>query len=195
MNKERIETFSDGVVAIIITIMVLEFKVPHSSEWSYLQVLLPHFLGYIISFLMIGTYWGNHHHLLHTIKSSNNSILLANLNLLFWLSLIPFATSWMGENAFSGNTIILYAIILIMCSISYSILQKTILNVLDKKSEISIAVKSQNKKIIAAILSNIIAISFANYYPIISWLLFLFQSLIWLIPDKNIEKIISKNEK
>ena len=123
MGKTRLEAFSDGVLAIIITIMVLELKVPHSAEWKDLVELYPVFFSYIISFIYVGIYWGNHHHLLHTIKHVSSGIIWANLNLLFWLSLIPFATSWMGENNFGQNPVIVYAILLLLCGISYTILQ------------------------------------------------------------------------
>ncbi len=114
MNKSRLEAFSDGVLAIIITIMVLELKVPHEASWVSLEPLIPVFLSYIISFTLVGIYWGNHHNLLHTVKNVNSKIILSNLHLLFWLSLVPAATGWMGENHFAPNTIILYATILML---------------------------------------------------------------------------------
>ena len=115
MTKTRLETFSDGVIAIIITIMVLELKVPHDASWQALKELWPVFLSYVVSFIMLGIYWGNHHHLLHTIKDVRGGILWANLHLLFWLSLIPFATTWMGENHFERNTVIVYALLADLC--------------------------------------------------------------------------------
>jgi len=121
MGKNRLEAFSDGVFAIIITIMVLEMKVPHGSDWEALKQLLPVFISYVLSFLFVGNYWGNHHHLLNTVKKTNARIMLANLNLLFWLSLIPIATGWMGENNFSSNPVAVYAILLLMCGLSYNI--------------------------------------------------------------------------
>src|ERR1700712_2692327 len=127
MNKNRLEAFSDGVLAIIITIMVLELKVPHGAEWSSLEPLIPVFLSYIISFMLVGIYWGNHHNLLHAVKNVNSKIILSNLHLLFWLSLIPAASGWMGENHFAPKTIILYAILLMLCGIAYGILQNIIL--------------------------------------------------------------------
>jgi uncharacterized membrane protein len=126
MNKSRLEAFSDGVLAIIITIMVLEIKVPHGSDWIELKPLIPVFISYILSFIFIGIYWGNHHHLLHSIKQVSSSIILANLNLLFWLSLIPFATGWMGENHFAPNTVAVYGFILLICGIAFRFLQKAV---------------------------------------------------------------------
>ena len=119
MNKNRLEAFSDGVLAIIITIMVLEFKVPHGSGFEDLKPLIPKVLSYILSFIYIGIYWGNHHHLLHTVRQVNSGMIWANLHLLFWLSLIPFATDWMGENHFSPNTVAVYGFILLMCGAAF----------------------------------------------------------------------------
>ena len=126
MNKNRLEAFSDGVLAIIITIMVLEFKVPHGSGFEDLKPLIPKVLSYILSFIYIGIYWGNHHHLLHTVRQVNSGMIWANLHLLFWLSLIPFATDWMGENHFSPNTVAVYGFILLMCGAAFGILQLNI---------------------------------------------------------------------
>ena len=190
MNKSRLEAFSDGVLAIIITIMVLEIKVPHGSDWSTLKPLLPVFLSYTLSFLFVGIYWGNHHHLLHTIKTVNSGIMLANLNLLFWLSLLPVATGWMGENHFAPNTIALYAGISIMCAIAYTILQNKILGSTSVESPLKIALKKLNVKGAVSMIACILAIPMAYVNPIISGLLFFTQSLIWLIPDKNVEKAL-----
>lgn len=184
------EAFSDGVLAIIITIMVLEIKVPHGTEWKNLIELFPVFISYTISFLMIGIYWGNHHHLLHTVKNINSGILLSNLHLLFWLSLVPFATGWMGENHFEPNSIILYAIILLLCGIAYGILQNRIIKTLDEHSNVIVALKKQNNKILISVLLVLLAIPFAYVHPAIPGALFFMQSAIWLIPDKNIEKAL-----
>src|SRR6201996_5212506 len=127
MNKSRLEAFSDGVLAIIITIMVLELKVPHESTLTSLQELLPVFISYLISFIYVGIYWNNHHHMLSTIKEVNGTILWANLHLLFWLSLVPFATSWMGENHFAAAPMALYGFILLMAAVAYFILQNTLI--------------------------------------------------------------------
>ncbi len=190
MNKSRLEAFSDGVLAIIITIMVLELKVPHEASWTSLAPLIPVFLSYVISFLLIGIYWGNHHNLLHSVKHVNSTIMLSNLHLLFWLSLVPAATGWMGENHFAPNTIILYSIVLMLCGMAYGILQHYILKVTDDRSELKMAVKKQYKKVIAALLMDILAIPMAFVHPYISGMLFFLQSAIWLIPDRNIEKAL-----
>ena len=126
MGKNRLEAFSDGVLAIIITIMVLEIKIPLSDNWAELRALAPLFVSYILSFTFVGIYWGNHHHLLHTVKRVSSGIIWSNMNLLFWLSLIPFSTGWMGKTAFAQNTVITYAVLLMICGTSYYILQKVI---------------------------------------------------------------------
>lgn len=190
MSKNRLEAFSDGVLAIIITIMVLEMKVPHGSSWENLTPLIPVFISYLLSFLYLGIYWGNHHHLLHTISNVNPSIMLANLNLLFWLSLIPFVTGWMGENHFESNTVALYAVLLLLCGFAYFILQKVIENSLDDNSHIKKAMKKLFKKEMISIAAYTIAIPLAyiNYY--ISGFLFFATAVLWLIPDRNIEKAV-----
>lgn len=193
MNKTRLEAFSDGVLAIIITIMVLEIKVPHGSDWQSLADMFPVFISYIISFLFIGIYWGNHHHLLHTVKKVSSGMLLANLHLLFWLSLLPFATGWMGENHFAPNTIVLYSVICLLCGIAYSILQKIILQCADPHDRLSIAIKKQTPKIIIATVCALLAIPFAFINPIVSGVLLLTLSLTWLVPDKNIERAVNQD--
>jgi uncharacterized membrane protein len=190
MSKNRLEAFSDGVLAIIITIMILEIKVPHGTDWNALKPVIPPFFSYVISFLLVGIYWGNHHHLLHTVKYISSGIILSNLNLLFWLSLVPLATGWMGENHFAPNTIILYAIVLLLCGLSYGLLQYQILKSLNPHSQIVIAIKKQNKKMLVSFLLALGAIPFAYVNPVISGLMFFLQSAIWLIPDKNIERAL-----
>ena len=127
MEKNRLEAFSDGVLAIIITIMVLELKAPHGADWQNLKPLIPIFISYVISFLYVGIYWGNHHHLFQIVENVSSGMLLANLNLLFWLSLLPFATGWMGVNNFASVTVTFYAILLTLCAIAYFILQNIII--------------------------------------------------------------------
>lgn len=192
MTKTRLEAFSDGVLAIIITIMVLEIKVPHGTDWNELVKLLPVFFSYIISFLLVGIYWGNHHHMLYTLTKVNAAIIWSNLNLLFWLSLVPFATGWMGENHFAPNTTIVYAVLLIICGLSYAILQNIIIRSGLAKKEFMDALKKQNVKVIISFASDIAAICFAYVSPIISGTLLALQSLIWLMPDRNIEKNLTK---
>ena len=190
MNKSRLEAFSDGVLAIIITIMVLEIKVPHGSDWGALKPLLPVFLSYTLSFLFIGIYWGNHHNLLHTIKTVNANIMLANLNLLFWLSLLPVATGWMGENEFAPHTIVVYSCISLLAGIAYGILQQQILKNATDNAPLRDAIKKQNTKVIISSVANVLAMPAAFIHPIISGILFFIQSGIWLIPDKNVERAL-----
>ena len=188
MNKSRLEAFSDGVLAIIITIMVLEIKVPHGSDWADIKPLIPTFLSYTLSFLFVGIYWGNHHNLLHTIKTVNANIMLANLNLLFWLSLLPVATGWMGENEFAPNTIVAYASVALLSGVAYGILQQQILKRVPAESPLKIAIQKQSSKVMISTIANILAMPAAFIHPAISGVLFFIQSVIWLIPDKNVEK-------
>ena len=190
MGKTRLEAFSDGVLAIIITIMVLELKVPHSAEWKDLAELCPVLFSYIISFIYIGIYWGNHHHLLHTIKHVSSGIIWANLNLLFWLSLIPFATSWMGENNFSQNPVIVYAILLLLCGISYTILQFTIMKNHHFDDKMQAALRKVSQKGIVSLIAYSTSIAVAFFNPSISLFFFVVVAILWLIPDKNIERAL-----
>jgi uncharacterized membrane protein len=192
MEKTRLEAFSDGVLAIIITIMVLELKVPHSAEWHALFELWPVASSYVLSFVFVGIYWGNHHHLLHTVKKVNSGIIWSNLNLLFWLSLIPFATAWMGENHFAANTVVVYAILLLCCGISYTILQQAIFKSQKHSEALLHAFKKLEKKGWFSTISYLLAIPLAFVNPIISYALFLTVSIVWLIPDKNIERALEK---
>lgn len=190
MEKTRIEAFSDGVLAIIITIMVLELKVPHGSEWNNLGGLIPKFVCYIMSFIYIGIYWGNHHHLLHTIKKINARIILTNLNLLFWLSLIPFTTAWMGENHFQSNTVALYSANLLVAAIAYYILFSTVQRNIHTENALSLAMKKQSKKGIISAVSYAVSIPLAYINPLISGVIFVLIAVFWVIPDKDIEKAL-----
>jgi uncharacterized membrane protein len=191
MNKNRLEAFSDGVIAIIITIMVLEFKVPHGEQLSDLLPLWPIFLSYVLSFVNVGIYWNNHHHLLHATKRVNGAILWANLNLLFWLSLMPFATAWVGENHFAATPMALYAADLCMCAISYTILQIQIIKSQGSDSLLLQAIGSDRKGKIS-LASYVLAIPLALLgLPALSGLLILAVACIWLIPDRRIEKKIA----
>ena len=188
MGKNRLEAFSDGVLAIIITIMVLELKVPRGIELSALKPLLPVFLSYILSFIYLGIYWNNHHYMMHTVKVVSGSILWANLHLLFWLTLIPFTTAWMGENNFESGPTALYGIVLIMAAIAYFILQHTIIKKQGKDSILATAIGKDFKvKISPVIYANAIPFAFINQW--ISGSLYVLVALIWLIPDRRIEKI------
>ena len=191
MNKNRLEAFSDGVIAIIITIMVLEIKVPHGEQFADLLPLWPIFLSYILSFVNVGIYWNNHHHLLHATKHVNGNILWANLNLLFWLSLMPFATAWVGENHFAATPMALYAADLCMCAISYIFLQARIIKAHGMDSLLSQAVGHDLKGKIS-LGCYVLAIPLAlSGLPTVAGLLIFAVACIWLIPDRRIEKKIA----
>jgi uncharacterized membrane protein len=192
MNKNRLEAFSDGVIAIIITIMVLEIKTPHDTSWMALREQLPVFLSYLLSFVFIGIYWGNHHHLISVLNHVNAAIIWANLNLLFWLSLIPFATGWMGENEFAQNTVVLYAILLLVCGISFTILQVCVEKLTKNNPNLVLAFSRVTQKGIFSLISYSIAIILAYYNTLFSAIIFCVVAIRWLIPDKNIEKAITK---
>ncbi len=190
MNKSRLEAFSDGVLAIIITIMVLEINIPQSSEWSELKHLVPAFISYLFSFIYIGIYWGNHHHLLHSVKQVTSGIMLANLNLLFWLSLIPFATGWMGENHFAKNTVAVYGAILLVSGLAFYVLLKVVERNSHDLQALREAFVILNRKGITSTIGYFISIPLAFVHPVISAVIFSVISVIWLIPDKNIERAL-----
>jgi len=193
MNKTRLEAFSDGVIAIIITIMVLELKIPHGSDWQSLQTLAPKFLSYIISFVYIAIYWSNHHHLLQTLKHVNGSVLWSNTHLLFWLSLVPFATAWAGENHFAELPVAIYSFIMLMAGVSYFILSKTIIKVQGKDSILSSAIGKDMKGIISMV-GYAIAVPLAFYFKEGSLIIIVSIALLWLIPDRRIEKKVSEDD-
>jgi len=189
MEKNRLESFSDGVIAIIITIMVLQLGIPKSGDISALYPVLPVFLGYILSFTYVGIYWNNHHHLLKALHSVSGSILLVNLMLLFWISLMPFTTAWMAENHFSVVPTILYGIVLLMASFSFYLLQREIIKVEGEDSELKRAIGQKRKERISLILY-ITAIAITFIQPHISQAIYLSVALFWLIPDRRIERIV-----
>ncbi|PJJ07248.1 putative membrane protein [Flavobacterium sp. 1] len=191
MNKSRIEAFSDGVMAIIITIMVLEIKAPEHSDLASLLPLIPVCLSYVLSFIYVGIYWNNHHHMFQVVKKIDGSVLWYNTALLFWLSLIPFATSWMGEQSFATVPIACYGFILLMCAISYIMLQNKIIKLEGKESVLHQAVNSDKKGKISMVCY-VSAIPLAFVSPIISGILYIFVALIWIIPDRRIENQINK---
>ena len=190
MTKTRLEAFSDGVFAIIVTIMVLELKVPDETELHALTEMLPKFLSYLSSFFFIGIYWGNHHHLLHTVHHVNSKIIWANMNLLFWLSLIPFVTAWFGEHPSSEIPVATYATIFLFCGISYTILQKVIEKHYTHSTKLIEALKKSGKKGLLSLVLYSTSILFAFINPIISILLIIVVAILWVIPDKNIEKAL-----
>ena len=192
MTKSRLEAFSDGVLAIIITIMVLELKIPHGSEFHDLLPLLPVFISYVMSFVFVGIYWGNHHHLMHTAHHVNSKIIWGNMGLLFFLSLIPFTTGWMGENHFDHVPVALYAVNLLLCAIAFYLLQLAISSDLVSESRLMKALKKQRRKANITLAINITAIPCAFYFPIVSAFLFVVISILWIIPDKNIEEALKE---
>ena len=194
MNKNRLEAFSDGVLAIIITIMVLELKVPHGTELTALIPLLPVFLSYLLSFIYVGIYWNNHHHMLHATHHVSGGVLWANLHLLFWLSLIPFVTGWMGENHFAAVPTALYGGIMLMSALAFFILQKTILAANGKDSLLAKAVGNDWKAMISPVLY-ICGIVMAFYIEWMAGFFYAFVALMWLVPERRIEKALSHLEK
>ncbi len=192
MGKTRLEAFSDGVIAIIITIMVLELKVPHGAELENLAELLPVFLSYVLSFVYVAIYWNNHHHLLHTVKRVSGSILWANLFLLFWLSLIPFTTGWMGENHFAQWPVFVYSINLFMAAIAYTVLVLRITAVHGNDLPLAQAIGADWKgKISLACYVLAMALSFIQPYAAMA--VAAFVALMWLIPDRRIEDALGKH--
>ena len=194
MTKLRLEAFSDGVLAIIITIMVLELKIPHGSSFNDLKPLLPVFVSYIMSFVFVAIYWGNHHHLLHTAQHVNSKIIWSNMGLLFFLSLIPFSTAWMGENNFDKHPVAVYSFNLFLCAITYFILQNAIISNFKHSTKLIEALLKQKAKGIISLITYAISVPCAFYFPIISAILFVTVSVLWVIPDKNIEEAL-KGEK
>jgi uncharacterized membrane protein len=192
MGKTRLEAFSDGVLAVIITIMVLEMKVPHGSDWQSLQPLLPVFLSYVLSFVYIGIYWNNHHHMLHTVKHVNGSILWANLYLLFWLSLVPFVTGWMGENHFAALPTSLYGVVLLMAAVAYFILQNRIISASGGKDSLLAKAVGKDRKGKISPLMYAIAIPAAFWNQWLADALYVAVAVMWLIPDQRIERVFTE---
>jgi uncharacterized membrane protein len=193
MGKTRLEAFSDGVIAIIITIMVLEMKVPHGESWEALSPLLPVFLSYVLSFVYVGIYWNNHHHMLHACARISGRVLWANLHLLFWLSLFPFATGWLGENHFAAAPAALYGGVLLMAACAYWILQQSIIAVEGEASRLKAAVGGDWKgKLSPALYALAIAVSY--WRPAIALAIYTGVALLWLIPDRRIEHVLAGRE-
>jgi uncharacterized membrane protein len=192
MEKNRLEAFSDGVLAIIITIMVLELKVPHGVDFQALEPLLPVFLSYVLSFIYVGIYWNNHHHMFHSTKHVSGGILWANLHLLFWLSLFPFSTAWIGENHLAPLPTAAYGVVLLMAAIAYYALQQAIIYNQGRDSLLKSAVGSDWKgKLSPALYLAAIPLAFVS--PWIATGLYTFVALLWLIPDRRIERVLSGN--
>lgn len=187
------EAFSDGVIAIIITIMVLEMKVPHGADWAALRPILPVFLNYVLSFIYVGIYWNNHHHMLHMVKRVRGGMLWANLHLLFWLSLFPFTTGWLGENHFTAAPSAAYGFVLLMAAIAYYILQRAIISDQGRHSLLAAAVGRDWKGKLSPVLY-FAAMILAFFKPWIAHAIFVFVALIWLIPDRRIEQAMQSQK-
>jgi uncharacterized membrane protein len=193
MKTTRLEAFSDGVLAIIITIMVLEMKVPHGAELAALKPLIPHFFSYVLSFIYVGIYWNNHHHLFQAAKQVSGGVLWANLHLLFWLSLFPLTTDWMGENQLAATPTAVYGFVLLMAAIAYQILEHTIIAKEGRDSLLASAIGGDWKGKLSPVIYLIaILLAFVNSW--IAGALYVFAALLWLIPDPRIEKEIEKRE-
>ena len=193
MNKSRLEAFSDGVFAIIITIMVLELKVPDGASLTALKPLLPLFGSYVLSFIFVAIYWVNHHHLMHTLKRVNSRVMWANMHLLFWLSLIPFVTGWMGVNNFNNVTVAIYGCVPILSGIAYTILSNEICRTYKEQTPLTQALAKSNVKAIWSTVLYAAAIPCALYvHPAVSAVLFVSVSVMWLIPSKDIEKALNE---
>jgi uncharacterized membrane protein len=191
MGKARLEAFSDGVIAVIITIMVLEMKVPHGVELEALQPVIPIFVSYALSFVYVGIYWNNHHHMLHAAGKVNGAILWANLHLLFWLSLIPFVTGWMGENHFASMTVALYGAVLLLSAIAYFILSRALIRHDGDASTLARALGGDFKGRVSVVLYvAAIALAFVNRW--LSLALYVAVAVMWLVPDRRIEKVLDR---
>jgi uncharacterized membrane protein len=192
MHKQRVELFSDGVIAVLITILVLELRAPHGDEWTALMPLMPAFLSYVLSFIYLGIYWSNHHHLLQAASHVNGGVLWANLHLLFWLSLIPFTTAWMGENEFAPVPVAVYGFDLLMGALAYYFLERTLIAAQGEGSRLRMAVGAEVKGwvsvafYVAGILS---ALAWTRWVSLAGYA---FVSLMWLVPDKRIERVLAK---
>jgi len=191
MNKTRLEAFSDAVIAIIMTIMVLELKIPHGVDLNALRPLLPAFLAYVLSFVYLGIYWNNHHHMLQATKLVSGKILWANMNLLFWLSLVPFATGWMGENHFAPLPTAIYGFFLLMAAVSYAILQSAIVRHHKGENELLARAVGNDFKGKFSLVCYVVAVGMAFVQENVSHILYVIVALMWIIPDRRIEKTIA----
>ncbi|NVM77017.1 putative membrane protein [Duganella sp. SG902] len=183
MGKGRLEAFSDGVIAIIITIMVLELKVPHGAEFEALAPLFPVFLSYVLSFIYVGIYWNNHHHLIHAVTRTSGGVLWANLHLLFWLSLIPFVTSWIGEHHFAAVPLACYGFVLFMSSFAYLILVRC----LEANNEAVKAALGSDRKGKVSMLLYLVGVALSFFYPLLGFAMYVLVAVIWFLPDRRIE--------
>jgi len=193
MNKGRLEAFSDGVIAILITIMVLELKVPHGADLTVLRPLIPAFLSYVLSFVFLGIYWNNHHHLLQAVSHVNGRILWANMHLLFWLSLVPMVTGWMGNSRFAAWPVALYGVVLLFAALAYFILSRALIAHHGRESVLASAVGRDFKgKVSLAFYAVAIPVSFASAW--VACGLYVIVAIMWLIPDRRIEQALTRGE-
>ncbi len=192
MTRSRMEAFSDGVIAIIITIMVLELRPPEGTELAALLPLIPVFVSYVLSFIMIGIYWNNHHHLLQVVRHVDGRVLWANIHLLFWLSLGPFVTAWMGEQNFAAWPVAMYGVVMLMAGVAYYILTRSLIAAQGKESALAAAVGRDNKGL-ASLAIYAVAIPLALVAPWLAFGLYILVAVIWFIPDRRIEKTLSSH--
>ena len=191
MSKSRLEAFSDGVFAVLITIMVLELKVPHGDDWSALRPLIPVFLTYVLSFIFLGIYWNNHHHMLHAAERITGKVLWPNLHLLFWLSLVPFITGWMGENHFAPLPTAVYGVILLMAAFAYTILQRVLVAQQAPGSRLATALGSDTKgKLSLLMYLAAVPLAFVNHW--ISLAIYVAVAVTWMVPDRRIESTFTR---
>ena len=194
MGTNRLEAFSDGVLAIIITIMMLELKVPHGTELKDLLPLAPVLLSYVLCFIYVGIYWNNHHHFMHAVERVDGRVLWANLHLLFWLSLVPFATAWMGENHGAAGPTALYGVVMLMAALAYLLLSLSIIRLQGKDSPVAKVVGKDVKGKLSALLY-VVAIVLAFWLPALAWALYALVALIWVIPDRRMERALAERGK
>lgn len=188
MGKTRLEAFSDGVLAIIITIMVLEMKVPHGSDWAVLLALWPVFVSYLLSFIYVGIYWNNHHHMLHATRQVSGGVLWANLHLLFWLSLVPFATGWMGENHFAPLPTALYGAVLLLAALAYWLLQCALRR--HPENRLLVTALGRDLKGKLSLVLYVAGMVLSLWQPALAWALYALVALMWLVPDRRIERLL-----
>jgi uncharacterized membrane protein len=191
MGKGRLEAFSDGVIAIIITIMVLELKVPHGTTLEALAPLLPVFFSYLLSFIYVGIYWNNHHHMLHAVAQVDGRILWANLHLLFWLSLIPFVTGWVGENHFESVPVAMYGVVLMMCGLAYALLARALIAHHGKQSPLALAL-GKDRKGVASVVLYALAIPLSLLHAWLGMAIYVGVAVLWFIPDRRIESRLAR---
>ena len=191
MHKGRLEAFSDGVIAVLITILVLELKAPHGDDWSTVTPLIPAFVSYVLSFVYLGIYWSNHHHLLQAASHVNGAVLWANLHILFWLSLIPFVTGWMGENQFATIPVAVYGFDLLMAALAYYVLERTLIAAQGKDSRLKMAVGAEIKGWVSVVIYVAGIVAALLWTPWVSLGLYGFVALMWLVPDRRIERALT----